>query len=158
ERDVATASLSFTVAPLNSSFTAANSVLNGINAKPSQNTGGEGPVTGTEVQFHVTLTTPLDLPADHYFFVPQVEIAARDSEFMWLSAPGPIVPPGTPFPPGSVDLQAWIRNEHLAPDWLRIGTDIVGGNPAPTFNMTFDLAGDTIPEPASMVLMLGGLG
>jgi len=38
-------------------------------------------------------------------------------------------------------LQAWIRNANLAPDWLRIGTDIIG---AGTFN-TFSLSGDTIP-------------
>ena len=59
-------------------------------------------------------------------------------EFFWLSAPKPIIPPGTPFNP---DLQSWIRNEDLAPDWLRIGTDVVGGSPAPTFNATFTLQG-----------------
>jgi len=58
--------------------------------------------------------------------------------FFWLSAPHPIVSPGTPFSP---DLQAWIRNAALAPDWLRVGTDIVGGSPAPQFNGTFSLAG-----------------
>ena len=26
-------------------------------------------------------------------------------------------------------------------DWLRVGTDIVGGNPAPTFNAAYSLAG-----------------
>jgi hypothetical protein len=30
--------------------------------------------------------------------------------------------------------------------WLRIGTDIDGGATAPTFNMTFSLAGETVPE------------
>ena len=44
------------------------------------------------------------------------------------------------------DLQAWIRNSNLAPDWLRIGTDIIGGATPPTFNMTFSLTGETIPE------------
>ena len=34
----------------------------------------------------------------------------------------------------------------LAPDWLRIGTDIVGGAIPPTFGMTFSLAGETIPQ------------
>jgi hypothetical protein len=34
----------------------------------------------------------------------------------------------------------------LAPDWLRIGTDIIGGTPAPTFNMTFSLSGETVPR------------
>ena len=96
---------------------------------------------------------PFDLPADHYFFVPQVEITDATGNFFWLSAPRPIVAPGTPFPAGSTDLQAWTRDEFLDPDWLRIGTDIVGGSPAPTFNMTFSLNGQTVPEPSSFILM-----
>lgn len=44
------------------------------------------------------------------------------------------------------DLQAWIRNSNLAPDWLRIGADIVGGATPPTFSMTFSLAGEGIPQ------------
>ena len=59
------------------------------------------------------------------------------------------------------DLQAWIRNENLAPDWSRIGTDIVGppatGGLAPTFNEAFSLDGTFIPEPSSVALVLGGL-
>ena len=34
----------------------------------------------------------------------------------------------------------------LKPDWQRIGTDIIDGTPAPTFNMAFSLTGDTVPE------------
>ena len=53
-------------------------------------------------------------------------------------------------------LSRTIRNENLAPHWLRIGTDIVGppvtGGPPPTFNMAFSLTGETVPEPASYVL------
>ena len=45
----------------------------------------------------------------------------------------------------SCDLQAWIRNSNLLPDWLRIGTDIIAGNP-PTFSMTFSLTGNTVPD------------
>jgi len=52
------------------------------------------------------------------------------------------VSPGTVF---AGDLQAWIRNSNLAPDWLRIGTDIIDGPTPPTFNMTFSLVGDTVP-------------
>src|SRR5262249_20966733 len=44
-----------------------------------------------------------------------------------------------PFPVGITDLQAWIRNDNIAPDWSRVGADIVGGGL--TFNMTFSLAG-----------------
>ena len=53
------------------------------------------------------------------------------------------------MPPGNAfvgDRQAWIRNSNLAPDWLRIGTDIIGGTPAPTFNMAFAITGETVLE------------
>jgi PEP-CTERM motif len=154
DRDSASGNLSFTPGLIQSSFTAANSVLNGINPKPDQTTGGEGPVTGEEVEFTVTFTSPFDLAAGHYFFVPQVELSSGD--FFWLSAPRPIVPPGTSFPSGFTDLQSWIRNENLAPDWLRIGQDIVGGTPFPTFNATFSLSGSTVPEPSTWAMMLLG--
>ena len=62
---------------------------------------------------------------------------------------------------GTADLQEWIRNENLAPDWLRVGTDIVGGGAAaPKFNASFSLTG-TIPEPTTVSLLglaLVGLG
>jgi len=41
---------------LNPNFTAANSVVNGIHPIPNQTTGGEGPVTGEEVQFTILFT------------------------------------------------------------------------------------------------------
>lgn len=144
--------LSFTTSILNPDFTVGNSVLDGIHPIPGQTTGGEGPVTGQEVLFDVTFTQPFALRPDHYFFVPQVSLASGD--FFWLSSIRPIVAPGTPFSP---DLQAWIRSEELAPDWLRVGTDIVGGNPAPTFNGAFTLNGTATPEPASLALLLTGL-
>jgi len=148
-RDSAAPTMTFTASSLGL-FTVGNSVVNGINPEPNQQTGGEGPVSGQEVQFDVTFTTPFLLPADHYFFVPQVVVPG---DFLWLSAPKPIAAPGITFTP---DLQAWIRNENLAPDWLRIGTDIVGppvtGGPPPTFNMAFSLTGETVPEPSSYVL------
>jgi hypothetical protein len=146
--------LSFSASVVTANFTAANSVRSGINPIPNQATGGEGPVTGTEVLFDVTFATPFDLPADHYFFIPQVLVGNGD--FYWLSSVRPIVPPGTPFAP---DLQSWIRNANLDPDWLRIGTDIVGGSPAPTFNAAFTLNGATVPEPATLALLgLSALG
>ena len=149
-RDTATPDLNFTSTVLNPNFTAANSVLNGINPKPLQTTGGEGQISGEEVRFNVTFTTPFDLPADHYFFVPQVEV--NSGEFFWLSAPKPIVSPGTPF---VGDLQAWTRTERLQPDWLRVGSDIVGPDPAtaPTFNASFSLTGAPVPEPGSLALL-----
>ncbi len=147
------ASLSFSTTTLASNFTAGNSVLNGINKIPSQTTGGEGPVTGAEVQFTVTFATPFDLPADHYFFIPQVTVSG--GEFYWLSSVRPIVSPGTLFAP---DLQSWIRNATLDPDWLRAGTDIVGGTTPPTtFNQAFTLNGVTVPEPGVLTMLLTGL-
>ena len=125
--------------------------MNGINPKPNQFTGGEGPVTGQEVQINVIFTTSVDLTAGHYFFRPEVLLSTGDN-FLWLSAPKPIVPPGTPFAP---DLQTWIRNDNLAPDWLKIGIDITGQGP---FNATFSLAGTSVPEPSTWALLSGGLG
>jgi len=131
---------------LNSSFTANNSVKpGGIHPLPNVFTGGNGAVTGQETQISVNFSAPFNLPADHYFFVPQVELSNGD--FFWLSAPRPIVPPGTPFPPGFTDLQSWTRDDSnggIAPDWLRIGTDITGQGP---FNAAFVLNGVAVPGP-----------
>jgi hypothetical protein len=149
--------LSFTTSILAPSFTTLNSVLNGIHPKPNQTTLGEGPITGQEVLFDVTFSVPFSLPIDHYYFVPQVVLTDPASDFFWLSAPKPIVPLGTPFAPGDTDLQSWIRNENLSPDWLRVGTDIVGGT---TYNATFSLSGETasVPEPSTFLLLGAGLG
>ncbi len=154
-RDSADHTLSFSATIQSASFTAANSVLNGIHPLPNVKTGGEGPVTGEEVQFTVNFASPFDLPADHYFFVPQVELSSGN--FFWLSAANPIVGGTGPFAP---DLQEWIRNSALDPDWLRVATDIVGVAP-PVFNATFSLTGVTIPEPAALALVgtaLAGFG
>ena len=154
-RDSASGDLTFATGVLSASFTALNSVQpGGIHPLPGVTSGGDGAVTGEEVQFNVTFTTPFLLPADHYFFVPQVQLDSGD--FLWLSAPRPIVPPGTPFPPGFTDLQSWTRDAMLDPDWLRVGTDIVGGAPAPTFNAAFSLSGSTIPESSTWAMMLLG--
>jgi len=50
-------------------------------------------------------------------------------------------------------LQSWIRNADLDPDWLRVGTDIVGSG---AFNAAFSLNGEIIPAPSA--LLLAGLG
>ena len=105
--DAALGQLTYTITTLSQSFTAANSVVNGINAKPNQHTGGEGPVTGIEVQFNVTFTTPFTLGPGHVFFRPEVDLG-NDGNFLWLSAPKPILSPGTPF---AADLQTWIRTD-----------------------------------------------
>ena len=109
-----------------------------------------------EVQFNVTFNTPFTLGPDHVFFRPEVALG-NAGDFLWLSAPKPIASPGTPF---AADLQSWIRNDDgLAPDWLRIGTDITGHAP---FDASFSISGDVIvPEPATVSLlgtMLAGMG
>jgi hypothetical protein len=148
-------SLSFSVSLVSPSFTAANSVINGINALPNQFTGGEGPVTGQEVLLSFTFTTPFFVGAtDHDFFRP--EVALSSGSFLWLSAPKPIVSPGTPFQfPGgaATDLQSWIRNDGigaLAPDWERIGTDVTHQGP---FNAAFSLTGTVVPEPSTLLIV-----
>lgn len=154
-RDSVAGELIFSTSVVSTSFTALNRVVNGINPSPNQTTGGEGPVTGQEVRFTVNFVSPISLPADHYFFVPQVLLGNSTTPFLWLSAPRPLIL--TPFVP---DLQSWIRDANLDPDWLRIGTDIVGGAPAPTFNAAFSISGvevEPVPEPSSLILLaLGG--
>ncbi len=138
-RDSTVPTLTFLTNVLSNDFSVLNTVLpGGIHPSPNQTTGGNGPASGVEVLFTVTFTTPFSLPADHYFFIPQVAVST--GEFLWLSGERPITT-GTPFSP---DLQSWTRDANLDPDWLRIGTDIVGGQTPPTFNGAFSLAGTVV--------------
>jgi hypothetical protein len=127
--------LTFSTNVLNSNFGVGNTVVNNLKVATAP-PGGEGSTAGEQVEITITFTSPIILPAGHYFFRPEVLLTSGD--FLYLSSPKVI--------PAPKDLQAWIRNSNLAPDWLRIGTDIVGGVTAPTFNMTFSLAGETVPE------------
>jgi hypothetical protein len=152
--DSALSQLSFSTNVLSGAFTAANSVTaGGIHPLPNTLSGGNGPITGTEVQFDFTLATPIDLATDHYFFVPVVELSNGGS-FYWLSAPKP-----NSVNPFSPDLQSWIRDDNLSPDWLRVGTDVVGGGSA--FNAAFSLNGlisDAVPEAPAWEAMILGFG
>jgi hypothetical protein len=158
-KDSGAAELTFSTSLLAASFTALNSVQpGGIHPFPGQTTLGNGPLTGQEVQINVSFASAFNLPADHYFFVPQVALT-NGGQFYWLSASRPISGAGTtPFPPGVTDLQAWTRDAALAPDWLRVGTDIVGGATPPTFNAAFSLSGvPAVPEPSTWLLLSLGL-
>ena len=141
-RAKASGTLTFSAGALNASFFVGNTVVNGINKLPNNvTTNGEGPATGEEVEITITFTSPIILPQGHYFIRPEVLLTSGD--FLYLSAARAIVPTGNPF---VGDLQAWIRNSNLAPEWLRIGTDIIGGVTPPTFNMAFSLTGETVPQ------------
>jgi len=127
QRSASADQLVFSAALLDSNFNASNSVLNGIHKKPNQTTGGDGAVNGEEVKISITLREPFVLQAGHYFFIPKVKLSS--GTWFWLSAGSP------PHFPG--DLQAWIRDSNLDPDWLRVGTDIVGSG---KFNASFSLS------------------
>jgi hypothetical protein len=133
ERQFSAGSAGLAAIVLQPSFTANNSVQpGGIHPLPNIFTGGNGPVTGQETLISVNFSTPFDLPADHYFFVPQVELSNGD--FLWLSAP-------------LSGLQSWTRDDSVGginPDWLRIGTDITHQGP---FNAAFILNGVSVPAP-----------
>ena len=130
--------LQFTVTVIAPHFEVDNSVIEGINPQPNQTTGGDGPVTGHLVRFDVVFNPPFDMPADQYFFVPQGGLKGASGNFLWLAVP---------FPQFTNDLQMWVRQESLKPDWLRVGSDIVGPTPAlgPKFNASFSLTGETLP-------------
>ena len=82
--------LRFAVRLLNANSMVLNTVIDGINKKPNSTTHGEGPATGEEVEIGITFTTPILLPAGHYFFRPEVLVTGGD-DFLFLSAPRPIV-------------------------------------------------------------------
>ena len=132
-RDGSSGTLKFSAAVENASLSVDHTVVNNTN-----NTliGAPGS-TQEEVEIAITFTSPIVLPAGSYFFRPEVLVTGGD--FLYLSAPRPIVPPGNAF---VGDRQAWIRNSNLSPDWLRIGTDIVADGD--TFNMAFSLNGGTV--------------
>jgi hypothetical protein len=186
-RDSGSSTLTFQ-AQTQGAFSAGNSVVNGIHPTPNSTTGGEGSVSGKEVLIQTDFTTnPIVLPAGHYFFAPKVGLSGGTNtnnptvlpanlsapgvelpggagtsagDFLWLSANGPAQFTG--------DLQAWTRDSNLEPDWLRVGTDIIGpgpnGSSAPKFDMAFALNGETVPEdgvavpePSTWIMLAGAI-
>jgi hypothetical protein len=133
-RDANSGTLKFLATVESASFSVDHTVVNDIRV----NAGAPG-ITGKEVEITITFTSPIILPAGNYFFRPEVLVTGVD--FLYLSAPRPIVPPGNAF---LGDRQAWIRNSNLSPDWLRIGADIIVDGD--TFNMAFSLNGETVPN------------
>ena len=74
EADAADGGLRFSTSRADGKFNALNSVKpGGIHPDTEPFTGGNGPVTGEEVEFDVSFPDAFLLPANHYFFVPQVQ-------------------------------------------------------------------------------------
>ena len=134
-RDGSAGTLKFLPTIENANFSVDHTVVNNAN---NALIGAPGS-TQEEVEITITFTSPIILPAGSYFFRPEVLVTGGD--FLYLSVPRPIVPPGNAF---VGDRQAWIRNSNLSPDWLRIGTDIIADGD--TFNMAFTLNGETVPN------------
>jgi hypothetical protein len=152
-RDGADGSLSFTMTVLDPNFTVGNTVsaLKSGATSVLTATGGNGAFTGEEIEFDVTFTNGVELDPNHLFFRPQVDVA-DGGQFFWLSAARPA---GAQVAPGITDLQSWVRNDSLAPNWERVGNDVIG---AGSFNMAFSLTGNAVPEPASWAMMIMGFG
>ena len=134
-RDGSSGTLKFSATVENANFSVDHTVVN----NPNNALIGAAGSNQEEVEITVTFTSPIILPAGSYFFRPEVLVTGGD--FLYLSAPRPIVPPGNAF---VGDRQAWIRNSAISPDWLRVGTDIIADGD--TFNMAFSLSGETVPN------------
>jgi hypothetical protein len=107
--------------------------------KPLNVTHGEEQATGDEVEISITFTSDRSSRGSALSsYLESLWPAAI--LYLWLD------PSCRPAYTIAGDLQAWIRSSDLAPDWLRIGTDIVADPATPTFNMTFSLTGAAIPN------------
>src|SRR5215475_3012337 len=63
--------LTFSTTVLNSNFGVGNTVMNNLKVATAP-PGGEGSTAGEQVEFTITFTSPIILPAGHYFFRPEV--------------------------------------------------------------------------------------
>jgi hypothetical protein len=98
--------LTFTSSVIAPTFTVLNSVQpGGIHPSPLQTTGGNGPLTGQEVQITLTFLTPFNLTDSHLFFVPQVALT-NGGQFYGFGRGQSLGVGGTRFPrdrPAGVD-------------------------------------------------------
>lgn len=143
------------------SFTVNQTILPGSGANsPGLGSGVVGgPLTGNLRRIDVKLATPLDLSPKAVFLVAAVDPSAGNFFRVAGSSP-PNFP--SPLPPGVVDRQTWFRTNApfpnaLEPDWIRI-SDVINqqnGTRDPAFNSAFQISGQPIPEPSSI---LGSLG
>jgi hypothetical protein len=69
--------LTFSANVLNSNFGVANTVVNNLKVATAP-PGGEGSTAGEEVEITITFTSPIILPAGHYFFRPEVLLTSGD--------------------------------------------------------------------------------
>ena len=155
DRDSASGGLTFTPGVIQSSFTANNSVLNGINPlnlDSSRVYRRRARCHGTRGRVQRSLHHAIRSAGRPLF----LRAAGGADQRRFLLVVGPETdrsPRGRRSRPGFTDLQSWIRNEPLDPDWLRIGTDVTHQGP---FNAAFTLSGSAVPEPSTWAMMLLG--
>jgi hypothetical protein len=136
-RDASQGTVAFSATLSDESFSVLEHRGDGINPAPENMTNGDGPASGEVVEIRITFTPPIVLPADHYFFRPEVEVAGA------ISSTSP-----HRGDHGTRDPVCW-RFASLGPQFrleagigCASGTDIIGGATPPTFSMTFSLTGD----------------
>lgn len=91
---------------------------------------------------------------NHYWL--SISGEAPNSDIYWITGARP------PLSPSGVqdDRQAWITSSAFSPDWRRL-SDVINqqdGTLTPGYNLSFQILGNVVPEPGSLlVLGLGGL-
>ena len=146
-RDASVGEVMFSTSTLNPTFTVGNSVVTGINPLPNVFTGERSGVRARGAT-RLQLPESAGFGCGTLFLRPAGSALKRDLPV--VIRPKPIV---TPERRSLRICRVAIRNKNLAPDWLRIGTDITHQGP---FNAAFSLDGFAVPEPASWTLMLFG--